>query len=135
MNENTKRYYFSLIKLCFIILLITYFVYNSKRSLHEISVEWFLLAIVLAAAIGYELISTSVETLGVESRLFGVIKNKRKFIFLLIEAGFTLLLFLFFKESKNQSSFLGWSHIFLIAPASLKEIIEWFVRPIFIIPL
>lgn len=101
MNENTKKYYFSIIKLCCIIILITYFVYSSKKSLHDISVEWFLLAIILAAALGYELINKSEESSEPESRLSVLRCNKSKFIFLCVEAIFIMCLLLFFKESKN----------------------------------
>lgn len=58
MNENAKKYYFSVVKLCCIIVLFIYFFINSEKSLHELSVEWFLLAILLAVTLEYELVNT-----------------------------------------------------------------------------
>jgi Histidine kinase. len=55
MKDNDRKYYFSIVKLFCIILLIIYFVYNSEKSLREISVEWFLLAVSLMSTMGFEL--------------------------------------------------------------------------------
>ena len=83
MNENAKKYYFSIVKMCCIIILFLYFVSSSKKSLHEISVEWFLLAITLAATVCYELV------------------NSKKVYFLCTETVITLILIVFFKDSGN----------------------------------
>ncbi|SEW23624.1 sensor histidine kinase [[Clostridium] fimetarium] len=83
MNENAKKYYFSIVKMCCIIILFLYFVSSSKKSLHEISVEWFLLAITLAATVFYELV------------------NSKKVYFLCTETVITLILIVFFKDSGN----------------------------------
>jgi len=101
MNENIKRYYFSIIKLCCIIILIVYYVYSSEKSLHEISVEWFLLAVVLAAALGYEMVGKTNQDLGEELELSNLDSNKLKLVFLGLEVLVTLSLVLFFQESKN----------------------------------
>ena len=83
MNENVKRYYFSIIKVCCMIILLIYFVSNSQKSLQDISVEWFLLAITLAATVGYEIV------------------NSKKICYLSIETVVTLILVVFFKDSGN----------------------------------
>ena len=83
MNENAKKYYFSIVKVCCIIILLIYFVSNSQKSLHEISVEWFLLAITLAATVGYELV------------------NSKKVYYLCTETIVTLILIVLFKDSGN----------------------------------
>jgi len=83
MNENAKKYYFSIVKVCCILILLLYFVSSSKKSLHEISVEWFLLAITLTATVCYELV------------------NANKAYYLCAETVMTLILAVFFKESGN----------------------------------
>ena len=83
MNENAKKYYFSIVKVGCIIILLLYFVSSSKKSLPQISVEWFLLAITLAATVGYEIVSS------------------KKVWYLGTEIVTTLILVIFFKDSEN----------------------------------
>lgn len=83
MSENIKTYYFSIVKLCCMIILLTYFVTNSEKSLRAISVEWFLIAITMSVTVSYELI-----------------KNKKAY-FLYAEAIMTIIAFVFFKDSGN----------------------------------
>lgn len=59
MKQNVKNYYFSIVKLFCIILLIIYFVYHSEKSLHDISVEWFLLTMSLLSSLGFEVVGGS----------------------------------------------------------------------------
>lgn len=99
MSESSDKYYFSLIKLSFILILIINFVYHSEKSLRDISLEWFLLAVVLAAALGYELLNISLDSNQVRC-LSGAI-NQRKLVFLGVEVILTILLITFFTESKN----------------------------------
>lgn len=101
MNESTKKYYFSIVKLCCIMILIIYYVYSNKKSLRELSVEWFLLAVVLAAALGYELINRpeqkSIREIFLTAYGFGRIK----LLLLISEAIITLSIIVFFHDSKN----------------------------------
>ena len=101
MNENAKKYYFSIVKVCCIIILLIYFVSNSKKSLQDISVEWFLLAITLAATVGYEIV------------------NSKKACYLCTEIVITLILVIFFKDSGNG--------LFLLPMVMLDTItfLEW----------
>ncbi len=85
MNENEKSYYFSAIKILCVMLLIVYFVSNSRKSLHEISVEWFLLCVTLAAILGYELVS----------------KKNRKVLFLCLELTLTIVQLFLFHDNYN----------------------------------
>ncbi len=55
MNDNSKRFYFSIVKLLCIITLIVYIIYYNEKALHVISMEWFLLAVALFATLGFEL--------------------------------------------------------------------------------
>ena len=101
MNENFKRYYFSVIKLCCIIILIVYFIYRNEKSLPVLSVEWFLLALTLAAALGFELSGSTVETSRKHLRLFTNSYQRNKLVLLCCEILLTCLLLGFFKESKT----------------------------------
>lgn len=83
MNENAKNYYFSIVKLCCIMVLFLYFFINSEKSLHELSVEWFLLAILLAVTLAYELV------------------NEKKIYLLIAEIIVTIILIVFFRSSGN----------------------------------
>lgn len=85
MGENGKHYYFSAVKLFCMVMLIGYFISNSKESLHNISVEWFLLAVVMIAALGIELVE----------------KKEKKFIFLCFEVLLTVMFLVIFKKSNN----------------------------------
>lgn len=85
MGENEKHYYFSAVKLFCMIMLIAYFISNSKESLHNISVEWFLLAVAMIAALGIELVE----------------KKEKKFIFLCFEVLLTVMFLVIFKNSSN----------------------------------
>lgn len=55
MHENLQRYSFSIIKTGCLFLLYMYFFLNSEKSLREISVEWFLFAMIFAVSLGVEL--------------------------------------------------------------------------------
>lgn len=103
MNESEKRYYFSTIKLCCIIILIIYFVSNSMKSLQAVSVEWFLLAVTLLAALGFELADTPEKeerksNFDIKNWIF---KRKKKFFFLCAEFILMVILLVFFGESNN----------------------------------
>lgn len=106
MNENEKKYYFSVMKLICIILLIIYFVSRGGKSLHAISVEWFLLTVTLASALGYELVGNGASYIKQDSvedvkHSFFLRCNKLKLFFLCAEMLLTIILLLFFKESNN----------------------------------
>ncbi len=102
MIEN--KYYFSIVKFCCIIMLIIYFVINSQKSLHAISLEWFLLAVTLAFSIGYELENNEKKEFhlntwsNIKKWLF---QSKIKLFFLIGEIVLTLILILFFRDSNN----------------------------------
>lgn len=66
-----------------LVLFINFFI-NSEKSLHETSVEWFLLAIMLASTLGYELVS------------------EKKIYFLFAEIIFTIILIIFFNNNENS---------------------------------
>ncbi|HWT74768.1 MAG TPA: histidine kinase [Mobilitalea sp.] len=101
MSENVKKYYFSFIKLSCILILIIYYVYSSNKSLHELSVEWFLLAVVLAAALGYELINIPENQSLLKLWQSGIGAVRIKLVLLIVEAGLSLSLVLFFGDSTN----------------------------------
>ncbi len=105
MSENVKKYYFAVVKLFCIILLIIYFVYNSGKSLWEVSLEWFLLAIFLLAALCFELTGEDVflrmNEVGKERsgiKRMGNRQAKVNLISLIAEILITLLLLLFDRE-------------------------------------
>ncbi|HEX3023033.1 MAG TPA: histidine kinase [Lachnospiraceae bacterium] len=81
--ENAKNYYFTIIKLCCMIILVIYFISNNEKSLSAISVEWFLLAVTFVIVLGFE------------------IAGRKRTLFLVGEAIMALVLLLFFPESGN----------------------------------
>lgn len=105
MKVSEKRYYFATVKLCCIIILIIYFVSSSERSLHDMSVEWFLLAVVMAAVLGFELTNPEYLYIRKDASFLLSFCNLEKFIFLCAELILTLILLLFFEES-NSGLFL-----------------------------
>lgn len=108
MNENNK-YYFSIIKLCSIIILMMYYIYSSQESLHEISMEWFLLAVLLISAIGFELVGRNKKDVIDESRdktsrifhLFQNVTDIKRLVFLSMEILLTVILILFNTKGQN----------------------------------
>lgn len=124
MNENQTSNYFSVIKFCCISLLIVYFVSSSGKSLHAISVEWFLLAVILVASLGYELIDN--VNSHKEFCLFfnhnkknGFVSgvNRYKLCLLCVELLLTILLIVCFRESD-----IG----FLVLPFAVMDMIVFF---------
>jgi signal transduction histidine kinase len=107
MFEGEKNYYFSAMKLFCIILLMIYFISNSEKSLHAISVEWFLLAVTMVASLGFELVNNEYSYIGKDTESFQLSewisnKNNRPMLFFLCtEITFTLLLIISFRESNN----------------------------------
>jgi signal transduction histidine kinase len=101
MNESVKKNYFSIIKLCCIIILIFYFIFSNEKSLHDLSLEWFLLALNLAAILGYEFVRDLKDSPENSMDLFGVWVGKRKLFLLCIEILLTLFLIFSFKGSTN----------------------------------
>jgi signal transduction histidine kinase len=98
MNESLKRFYFSIIKLFCILILIIYSIYSSEETLQEVSLEWFLLAVTLAAAFGYELVKGSTEKDRAHDNLMGRKIPKAKLILLITEFILTVLLILLFPD-------------------------------------
>lgn len=88
MNEN-KGFYFSVIKLCSIIILMMYYIYSSQESLHDISMEWFLLAVLLTAAIGFE-----------------IVREDKRLLFLVLEIALTIILIIFNNKGENGITLL-----------------------------
>lgn len=124
MNENQKSNYFSLIKFCCISLLIVYFVSSSGKSLHVISMEWFLLAVILVASLGYELMDnvnddTKIHLFSNHNKRngFPVVTNWYKLCSLCVELILTMLLILCFRESD-----IG----FLVLPFAIMDMIVFF---------
>jgi signal transduction histidine kinase len=109
MKEIENRYYFSAVKLCCIIILIIYFLISSEKSLHAISVEWFLLTIAMIAALGFEVVNNEYnDAHNLHSNLpenikkcFGTRGINKKIIFLCVEIIVTIILIAFFSESNN----------------------------------
>lgn len=97
MNDNMKKYHFTLIKFCCIITLIIYYVYNNWKSLHEISVGWFLLAFTLTVSIFFELIGDNTEHPEHYVQINGRKVLKSKLIFLVAEAVLTVILIILFR--------------------------------------
>lgn len=87
MDENVQKYSFSIIKIGCLFLLYIYFFVNSEKSLHEISVEWFLFALIFAVSIGVEL------------------SNKYKIIFLYTEI-ILVITYYFFLTDRMYGLFL-----------------------------
>jgi hypothetical protein len=104
MNENEKKYYFSAVKLCSIIILIIYFVSGRERSLHIISLEWFLLAVLMIAALGFELTNLEFayklqeKEINLRKWLYA---NKKKLLFLSMEAAITLILIIYYSDGSS----------------------------------
>lgn len=69
-----------------------YYVFSSQESLHKISMEWFLLAVLLISAIGFELFQE-------HDKLLNIKVNKR-FLFLCMEIVLTMIL-LFNENGEN----------------------------------
>ncbi len=108
MSDNAKRYYFPGIKLLCMIMLIIYYISSSEKSLQVISLEWFLLAAIMAALLCYELMnSEDAHTLYHIAKRKGfrnwiaIRNNQYKLIFLSTEIILTLVLIIFFRESNN----------------------------------
>lgn len=108
MNENVRKYYFSAVKLISMTLLIVYFISSSEKSLHAISMEGFLLAVTMAAALCFGLFNNEYSCIRKNPdasfalrKLFSEASNKRKFIFLSIEIVLTIVLIVFYKESNS----------------------------------
>lgn len=108
MNESEKQNYFSVIKLCCMMILTIYFISSSEKSLHAISVEWFLLATAMVAALCFEITEqdiskhpkSKVTNNNIRHRLIKS-TNKKKFFFLLLEISLTSVFILFFRDSNN----------------------------------
>ncbi len=109
MNVNEKRYYFSAVKVICIMMLIIYSISMSEKSLHEISVEWFLLAVTLLVMLGYETFQNDTyyikrpKGLSLRSVLQQSVMGMKhlKIFFLGSELVLTGLLLSFFKESSS----------------------------------
>jgi signal transduction histidine kinase len=101
MKESIKRYYFAIIKFCCIITLIIYYLYSSEKSLHEKSLEWFLLAVMVLISVGYELVNEAPEDSEGFFGLFGSKTGRKKLLLLCAEAILTLVLLVFFRGSNN----------------------------------
>lgn len=90
MSNDKKKYYFSIVKLGCLIVLLIYFISSTEESLHNISMEWFLLCVTLAASLSFELCDEAEK------------KQRLKKIFcLVLEFTCTFLLIFFYRESDN----------------------------------
>ncbi len=99
--KNKHKYYFLLVKSCCVLALPIYYVCSSEKSLHQISVEWFLLATSLLTIVVCELIHPefeySPERPKTKEYYFNLLKNKKdrlKFSCLLFEVLTICLLFI-----------------------------------------
>lgn len=108
MNDNEKKYYFSVVKVICILILIIYYISIGEKSLHDISVEWFLLAVTLLMMLGYETFHNDagyIEPVKLsrleETKQILLGANKLALLFLAGELALTGFLLFFFQSSNN----------------------------------